>query len=509
GSLKDVLFNLQDYLGLDNKEIQMILKQAKRQRSFLPIKVKSHLEWPVVSRLESRIYRFPGTMIQVQSLRHYPYAGLAAHVLGYLGEVSKKDKIYFSNNRFRPGDLVGKTGMERLYEPILRGIEGVREVESNAVGRQVRELHRTPPKPGKDLYLTLDIALQKEAEEALGGKAGAVVGLDPRNGEILLMANTPAYDPNQFIRGFGPGEWKKLINDPLRPLSNKAIQGQYPPGSTFKVVVALTALKYGIISPKEKLFCGGHLMRHKHRFHCWQRHGHGYVDMVTALERSCDVYFYRLAEKMGIDLIAREAERFGLGQFLDVGLEGEKSGLIPNRAWKRITRNAAWYPGETLIAAIGQGFVLATPLQMASMISVVANGGTLYQPTLVRQDGYAPHPRVRRRSFILPDHLAVIRRGLEQVYYGVQGTARRAQPEMVRAAGKTGTSQVASHKRSRSGAIIRSKNARLQDHALFVAYAPVDAPEIALSVIVEHGGHGGAAAAPVAKRIFDYLFHRS
>nr|CRH04470.1 putative Penicillin-binding protein 2 [Candidatus Magnetococcus massalia] len=504
-NFQSLLKRLQPHVGLTDEEIELALEQARTQRSFLPVSIKKQLTWEAVSRVEARIHDFPGVMIQAQSQRDYPHSDLAAHLLGYLGEVGEPDRTHFRAIDFRSGDLVGKSGMERQFEERLRGQEGIAEIEVNAVGRKVRQLNETPPIPGRDLVLTLDMDLQRDAQEALGDRAGAVVVMDPRNGEILAMVSSPAYDPNHFIQGFSSEEWKNLINDSDRPLSNKVLRGQYPPGSTFKMVVLLAGLQMGAIKPSDRLFCGGHLDLKGHRFHCWHRGGHGRVNLNQAISQSCDVYFYRLAEKVGIDAIHDMSSRLGFGHPTQLGLDGEKPGLNPSRQWKRLVHNKIWFPGETLLTAIGQGYLLATPLQMANMVSTIANGGTLYQPALVRpRGGY--DPQVLRHTRIDSEHLGIIRYAMEMVYYGKAGTARNSIPETVRAAGKTGTSQVVGHRGERKKDKDRKKQHR--DHALFVSYAPSDDPQLAIATVVEHGGSGGVAAAPVAKQIIDAHFKR-
>lgn len=507
GPLPPLLRRLQTMLTLEEKEIQTIIKQSKRQRAFLPLKVKGHLEWEELSRLEARIHSFPGTTVQVQSLRHYPYDSLSAHVMGYLGEASDGDKQVFPEITFRSGDLVGKSGLERRYEAHLRGTEGIQEMEVNALGRIVRELHRTPPQSGNDLNLTLDIDLQRESEASLGDKPGAVVVMNPNSGEVLAMVSYPSYNPNEFIRGITSKQWKDLTSHPDKPLNNKAVQGQYPPGSTFKMVVALAALHEGHISLNDAHFCPGFVERQNHTYHCWKRGGHGAVNVVQAIAQSCDVFFYKVAERLGVDGIEHMAKYMGLGERTGIGLEGERPGLIPSRAWKRNALNTVWYPGETLVTSIGQGYVLATPLQLACMVSTIANGGTLYRPTLVR-----PNPGVaivpKKQFQMNPTLLSFVKTGMEEVLHGPRGTARLAAPKMVRAAGKTGTSQVVRQRRTDSGKAINSSERRFQDHALFVCYAPTVNPELAIAVIIEHGGHGSSAAAPVATRILDYYFTR-
>ncbi|MBF0340930.1 MAG: penicillin-binding protein 2 [Magnetococcales bacterium] len=508
GPLRMLLKRLGRHIDLTEDEIKHLLQQARKQRSFLPLRVKSHLSWEQVSSIEVRIHEFPGVDLQNQSVRYYPFDALACHVLGYLGEPHEGERKRFSRINFRAGDLVGKSGVEQRFEEFLRGREGVLEMEVNAVGRHVRELHRNPSEPGEDLHLSIDSDLQKEAQDALGEEVGAVVAMDPNNGEILAMVSTPSYDPNQFIRGFSHAQWQSLSTDPHRPLINKALQGQYPPGSTFKIVVALAGLAAGKLEPKEQVNCGGYLVKEEQRFYCWRRTGHGSVGLLQALTQSCDVYFYKLAERLGIDAIERQARRMGLGAATGVNLDGERPGLIPSRTWKRKMFKTGWFPGETLITGIGQGYVLTTPLQLATMIATVANGGTVYRPSLLKLQP-DQSPEVMTRNYFSAYHLDVLRQGLEAVVHDTTGTAYKSRLEgNIRSAGKTGTSQVARHRREKSGQIIKTTNEKLLDHALYVSYAPVEKPRIAIAVVVEHGGHGGTAAAPVAKRVLERYFNK-
>lgn len=517
--LKGLIRRLGRLLKMEEAEIRENLKRVPRQRAFLPLKVKSHLDWEEVSKVEARIHDFPGAEVEVQSMRHYPFGALGAHTLGYLGEVSKKDIKERPDIRYRPGDFAGKTGMERRLEPVLRGREGMREVEVNALGREVRERKRRTPEPGHDLYLTLDAALQREAEAALGEKAGAVVALDPNSGEVLALASTPSYDPNLFVRGISSKDWRKLINNPKRPMNHKAIQGQYPPGSTFKIVVALAGLAEGVIDQDTTFYCNGHIKRAGRKYHCWRsRRGHGRVNLVQALEQSCDVYFYRVGEKIGIDAIERQARILGLGDLTGIGLENEARGLMPNSRWKKAVKGMVWFPGETLISSIGQGYNLTTPLQLANMIAAIANGGTIYRPTLVREtrrgdaaSDKAFQPSVMKFSRLNEEHLALVREGLRAVLHGERGTARFHKVKGVESAGKTGTAQVVRQEHDESGKLVEEEGEveeRFKDHALFVSYAPFDNPEIAIAVVVEHGGHGSSAAAPVAKKVLNRFFAR-
>ena len=506
-----LLDQLKPFLALEEKTIQAIMKQAKRQRAFLPLTVKTHLTWRELSHIEARIYAFPGVVVTIQPLRHYRQGSLASHVIGYIGEVTRRDENRFPDIDFRSGETLGKSGVERFRETTLRGSEGFRELEVNAYGRQVRELKRIVASPGEDIYLTLDMDLQKEAERALdesAGEAGSVVVMNPNSGALLVMASWPSYDPNKFISGFSVEEWEALISNVDRPLTNKAIQGQYPPGSTFKMVVVLAAMALGKFNENARIHCHGFITRQEHRFYCWRLQGHGSVDLIQAITQSCDIFFYELAEQVGIDAIQSQAQRLGLGHITGVDLEGERPGLIPSRAWKRANHRAPWYPGETLITAIGQGYVLSTPLQLVVMISAIANGGAVYRPFLVLPGDQeaAQQPKPLWHNHFKTNHMALLRRGLEAVVHGPLGTARTSQLLDVRMAGKTGTSQVVRHKRTQSGSLLKSDNIRHKDHALFVGYAPVDAPEIAVSVVLEHGGGGGGNAAPVAKRVLDLYF---
>lgn len=507
---------LKPVMQLDDKEIQALLKQASRQRAFLPLTIRTQLTWEELSRIETHIHALPGVSIEAQPSRHYLMGSLASHAIGYLGEVTEIDEKHFPNIDFRPGDLLGRSGIERSMESRLRGMNGLREMEVNAFGRQVRELRRTTPRPGQDLYLTLDMDLQREAELALAesaGGTGAMVVMQPNSGELLVMASQPTYDPNKFITGFAPDEWKQLIQNPSRPLTNKALQGQYPPGSAFKMVVVLAALKLGKISEEDTIYCPGYTTRQNHRFYCWKLRGHGSIALTQAIAQSCDVFFYELADRVGIDAIHQQAKQLGLGVLTGIDLEGERPGLIPSRQWKRAVHKASWYPGETLITAIGQGYVLSTPMQLAVMISAIANGGAVYRPFLVKPDeksqtdsAHPNKPVPLWTNQFRAAHMALLHTGLEEVVHGAMGTARTSKLNGVRMAGKTGTSQVARHRRTQSGTLVHSTNRLLKDHAMFVGYAPAEKPEIAVAVVVEHGGGGGSNAAPVAKRVMDLYF---
>jgi penicillin-binding protein 2 len=409
-----------------------------------------------------------------------------------------------------PGFQIGKSGVEKVYDADLRGSGGRSQVEVNAVGRVIRELERKDGRSGADVTLSIDLDLQRLAFDRFGDESGAAVVMEVDTGAVLACVSKPGYDPGAFGRGLSVGEWRALIGNPRSPLTNKAIAGQYAPGSTFKPVVALAALEKGVIKPRDRVSCSGHMSLGGSRFHCWRRGGHGPVDLRQAISQSCDVYFYELARRLGVDAISAMAERLGFGRILGIDLPGERPGLVPTRAWKRATLGSSWSQGETIIAGIGQGFVLATPLQLTVMTARIANGGLAVAPRLLRSyrtpDGRSHvAPIVLRASTFDPDHLRLIREGMDAVV-NRGGTAhaaaiRTAGREM---AGKTGTSQVRRISAAERATRVR-RNEELpweqRDHALFIGYAPVHAPRYAVAVIVEHGGGGSKAAAPIARDI--------
>jgi penicillin-binding protein 2 len=455
----------------------------------------------------SHRYDLPGIDLQIQQLRNYINSGMAAHLLGYIGEINPKElkkDIYAGS---RPGDLVGKFGIEKSMEPYLRGERGGRQVEVNANGQVVRVLQTVPARSGYNVYLTIDSRLQQRAEELLQDKAGAVVALDPNSGEVLAMASSPAFDQNDFITGLSTEKWRSLIENPDRPLNNKAIQGEYPPASTYKIINALAGLQEGVIHENDILFCPGYYRFGNRTYRCWRRGGHGSVDLNKALAQSCDVYFYQVGERLGIDRLAWYAKAAGLGARTGIELDHEGRGLVPTAAWKKKRYGIAWQPGETLSVAIGQGFNLVTPLQMAVFTGAVANGGVRYRPTLVKgvvsgdgEEILGNTPHVAGRLPVSPDNLALVKKGLWEVVQGERGTARIARLKDTDISGKTGTAQVVSREKieeSEDGATAR----KYLDHAWFVAYAPSENPQLAIAVIIEHGEHGSSAAAPVAREL--------
>ena len=458
--------------------------------------------------VEAHQVELPGVSIEVGSKRVYPTDRFAAHLFGYVGEVNAPELTRFP--KYRLGDMIGKFGLEKRWEKELRGHGGGQQIEVDANGQRLRVLGEEEARAGESLVLTIDADLQRTAETALRGKEGAVVVLDVNSGEVLAMTSQPAFDPNLFSRGIRTNEWHALVDDPLRPLSNRAIQGQYPPGSTFKVIMAAAALETGVITPATRFHCSGGLQFGRHRFRCWRRRGHGSLNLQQAIAHSCDVYFYQVGQKLGIQSIADYARLFGLGKPMEVGLDHEASGLIPDAAWKSKALKAPWLAGETLSVVIGQGYVTATPLQVASMAATVANGGTVYRPHLVkRMIGIGGEvlkdypPQVLGETHIRPEILQLVRDGMRDVVNGSGGTGTKAKLPNILVAGKTGTSQVISGTRGKGKILPR----QYRDHAWFIAFAPYEAPEVAVACLIEHAGAGGGqVAAPVVRQVLESYF---
>jgi penicillin-binding protein 2 len=494
---------LSTIVKLRPESIRAALDDAASVRTkYEPLKIREEAPWDEVAVVEARQEDLAGAIIEPEHRRHYPYAGLASHQLGYIGKVSPSQR---KQEQADIGLLTGQGGLEKVYDRYLRGIAGRRMIQVNAAGRKVKDLGIEEPRPGTDIYLTIDLDVQKAAEEALGDRPGAVVAMDPNSGEILALASHPNYDPNLFPRGISPKDWVRLTNDPTHPLYNRAIQSVYPPGSTFKIIVALAGLESGVIKLNEKITCRGYIKSGKHSFRCWKKGGHGAISFHQAVVESCDVYFYTMGERIGWDRIAQYAKNLGYGSLTGIPLPDEKQGLIPTTEWKKERMKEPWYPGDTYINSIGQGFVLVSPIQACQMISAVANGGYFYRPTLLKQTRNRETGAVKvfspeRKSRIVLDAGALeeVRKGLTGVVSEPGGTGHAAQNPFATVAGKTGTAQVIAQKVPG-----RKLSEKTQDHAWFIAYAPVDDPKIAVAVLVEHGGHGGSAAAPVARRVIE------
>ena len=501
--------NLAHLLNQSSADVHALLTQTTSRPPFEEITVKRDLSWDEMVALETHQLDLPGVNLQITSRRSYPLEGKLAHLLGYVGEAGPQDLA--DDPRYRMGDLVGKIGLEKRWENYLRGVNGGQQVEVDAVGRKLRVLREVEEVPGDTVKLTIDLDLQNAAWDALGDHDGSVVALNPNNGEILAMVSKPAFDPNVFARGVHRDEWRAFMTDKHRPLNNRPLQGQYPPGSTFKIIVATAALEEGIINPFTRIHCPGGLQFGNHYFRCWKKGGHGSVDVHQALVQSCDVFFYQVAQRLGIDTIARYARLYGLGLPTGIDLEHEKAGTIPDTAWKRLRFKQPWYAGETLSAGIGQGYVTATPLQMANAAAMAATGKR-YKPQFVKEvetpDGQVVQtetPEVVANLNVRPTTMMQVREGMRDVVNAPNGTGKNAKLPDIEVAGKTGTSQVVKMGKER----VKSTQMPWQqrDHAWFIAYAPFDAPEIAVAALVEHAeAVGGAVAAPVAKAVMQTYF---
>ncbi|HET8727656.1 MAG TPA: penicillin-binding protein 2 [Alphaproteobacteria bacterium] len=509
GDVAATLGKLSGIIPLGEEEIADVMRDVARRRAFVPVTVRENLTWDEVASIEVNAPALPGLSIEVGETRFYPFQESIAHVVGYVGAVAESD-LTGDPVLTIPGFKIGKTGTERQHEEALRGKAGASQVEVNAVGRVIRELSRDEGEEGSRAQLTIDIGLQEFVARRLAVEQSAsAVVMDVHNGEVYALSSSPGYDPNLFPKGISSVDWSRLLNDPYAPLTNKAIAGQYAPGSTFKMVVALAAMEEGI-GPDYTAYCPGHMTLGNHRFHCWKRGGHGRVDMIDSLEQSCDVYFYDVSRKIGIDKIATMANRLGLGTELEFDLPGEQPGLMPTTAWKLANIGESWHQGETLIASIGQGFVLATPLQLATMTARLVNGGKAVRPRVTQHIGLPNDPANAVPPVpdigLDPAALDSVVRGMVAVTEGSRGTARSAQirVEGMEMGGKTGTSQVRRITAAERAAGVTSNEDlpwRRRDHALFVGFAPVHAPRYACSVVVEHGGGGSAVAAPIARDI--------
>lgn len=508
------LSTLSQIIPLSAGERRRILRDVKRNRSFVPVTVRENLTWRSAARIEVNTPDLPGIMIDVGQSRSYPYGSDLAHVLGYVAAVSPAEQKGDPLLEL-PGFRVGKAGLEKIHDLALRGKGGSSQVEVNAYGRVIRELQRREGEPGAEVELTIDMGLQRMVSQRIGDESASAVVVDVHTGEVLAMASSPAYDPNAFNKGLSAAEWQGLINNPRAPLTNKAIAGRYAPGSTFKMAVLLAALEKGVISPEARIFCSGFMELGNARFHCWKKHGHGLVDANSAITQSCDVYFYEVARRTGIERIAAMARRLGFGQTLGVDLPGEGAGLVPTPKWKRGVYEAGWQKGETVITGIGQGYLLTTPLQLAVMTARLVNGGFAMTPKLTRdisrrtaENGDEASPTAFESLDIPTRHLDLVRSAMSDVMNSPYGTARRARIEKPEWAmgGKTGTVQVRRiTKAEREQGVIKNKDLpwKERDHALFVGFAPVDKPRYAVSVVVEHGGSGSRAAAPIARDILE------
>ncbi len=515
GALDPSLDKMSQKISFDREKLK---KAMARSKSFKDVLIKGDISREEVAFVEENNMSLPGIHIRAEPLRHYVFNNLASHTLGYLGEISKASLESLKDPKYKQGDFVGKNGLENIYESILRGEKGYKEVEVDVSGRELKSLRKLPPESGENLILTLDVRIQQELEKLMVGTVdqnmnGSVVVMKAQTGEIIAMTSSPSFDPNKFAAGISPQNWNALVADEWHPLQNRSIHGQYPPGSTYKIVTALAGLEEGVIKPDTSIFCPGHFRLGRGRYRCWKKSGHGSMNLHDALVQSCDVYFYTIGHRLGINTIAKYAKRFGLGSPTGLGLSQEKRGLVPTTQWKLLNKKEPWLLGETISASIGQGYNLVTPIQQASMIASVANGGILLKPYLIKRiegsEGKTRKeffPNIVGQLGVDPDHLEQVRKALRDVVNGKEGTGRRSRLKKIIVSGKTGTAQVVrmkSNEELEKGEVIPVRH---RDHAWFVAFAPYEKPDIAVAIIIEHGGHGGATAAPIARKIFKKYF---
>ncbi len=512
-NMEETLQSIGSIINFTNRDIKRFRRALKRAPPFQGVPLKFSLTEKEVALFSVERHNFPGVDIVASLKRHYPNKSLAGHTIGYVGRISEKELETIDPVNYRATRDIGKTGIEKQFESILHGEVGYQQVEVNVAGRVIRVLEETAPIPGEGVYLTLDVGLQKIAEGAIVGENGAVVAIDPRNGEILALLSKPDFDINLFVDGISVKNYAALRDDWRRPLFNRAVTGTYPPGSTIKPILALAALENHTTTKNSKIYCPGYfrLPNEEHKYRDWKAGGHGFVNLDQAITQSCDVMFYDVANKLGIDKMEQFLAQFGFGKKTKIDLSPEHRGILPSKKWKQEHFGQIWYPGETLIAGIGQGYFIATPLQLAQAMSVLAMPDETYKPHLLyaRQPDASDKPEYFQNStpssisFEKKEHWQDIIDSMIKVTSGQHGTARNAflnTPYSV--AGKTGTAQVFSVAQDEEydKSLIEK---RLQDHALFVGFAPADKPEIAVAVIVENGGSGGSVAAPIARRIMD------
>ena len=519
----DIPLTLSRVAGLIGEEPEKLIEALGRRTGmerFVAHRVAHDLSWQDIARVESRLWALDGVLTQASPVRSYRFGSSAAHVLGWLGEIDREQLRRREFQGYRQGDVIGREGAERLMDRELRGRPGGRNVLVDAHGRELERLDSIDAQPGNNVVLTIDHRLQQVAETALAAseRSGAVVALDPRSGEVLVLASLPAFDPNDFAVGINQATWKSLTENSDTPLHNRALQGQYPPGSTYKVVAALAGLEAGVIKPDDTVTCTGSYRLGRRRYRCWRREGHGTVDLHRAIVESCDVYFYKLGQLLRVDRLGYYARVLGLGSVTGVDLRGEEAGLVPTMAWKERRYGERWVEGETISVAIGQGFNLVTPIQLAALYATIANGGTRYQPFVVKRledsQGNVLEERepVRHAEVaISKESLEFVRDALRDVVQDPKGTGyvMRHLPGDVVAAGKTGTAQVVALAKDPPP---DDDEIALEhrDHAWFVTYAPAEDPRIVVAVLVEHGGHGGSVAAPIARQVVvEFLEHEA
>lgn len=514
--LDSTVIELADMFAMSDEEIDDLKVRIEQQRRFRQVIVRERLTQQEVATFSVNRHRFTGVDVVGRLIRHYPQGALFAHTVGYVGRINERDQQQIDEQNYKGTLQIGKTGIEKYYEDQLHGTVGYQRVETNVQGRVVRELFRTAPVSGSDLFLHLDTNLQRVAFDALGEYNGSVIALDPRTGGILAMVSKPEFDPNSFVSGISSKEYAVLRDSPDRPLFDRALRGHYPPGSTLKPFVALAGLEMGVISEQSKSYCPGWytLPGQDHRYRCWKSHGHGHVDLKDAVAQSCDVYFYDLAHTLGIDRIHSFLDLFDFGNRSGIDIPSESSGLSPSKEWKQQNRKQVWYPGETLISGIGQGFNQTTPIQLAHATAILAMRGINITPRVARATRSSVESELELLPAVIAEPLPIERSrnweavidSMVEVVHGQRGTARPVAKDMpFKIAGKTGTAQVFGIKQDEKyDADTLAK--KLHDHALFIAFAPADDPEFVVVVVAEHGGGGSKTAAPIARKMIKQYF---
>ena len=502
-SINNTLNALSQFIDIDFAKRRKVIELSTQVKKFEKIKIFENISWSVLEKIETNKYNLEGIFIAEDYLRVYPYKDQLSHLLGYISKPNQQELTLPFISKM-PNLDIGKEGLEKSFNPLLVGKAGQREIEVNSNGRIIREISKVDSIRGEEVYLSIDLRIQQYAINLLKShRAGSINVINIKNGEILCMASTPTYDPNKIIQKPNKEYWESILANSLSPLTNRSIQGLYSPGSTFKMIVAIAALKHGIINIDTTHSCTGKIGFGNRLYHCWKTNGHGKMNVTDAIKQSCDVFFYEISKKLGIDKIAEVAKDFGLGQSYDISMPNQKTGIVPNKKWKKEKIGESWYAGETLISAIGQGFVLTNPFQLAVMTSIIASNGKIVEPTIIKDN-----PVNFKTNEKYSNEIKIIKKAMFQVVNENKGTAFKSRLEDIKFAGKTGTSQVRRISLSeRESDDFREKEQewKNRDHALFVGYMPYDDPKYSISVIIEHGGSGASTAAPIAKQVFNYI----
>ncbi len=503
-NINETLKQISKIIKIDFAKRRKIIELTKKVKKFEKIKIFENIEWHQLEKIETNKLNIEGIFISQDYMRIYKHGKIFSHILGYINKPNEKElSLPFITNM--PNLDIGKEGLERVFNPILVGKAGQREVEVNSLGRIIREISRKDSIKGNDLQLTLDLRLQEYSLNLLNSyRAGSIVVMNIENGHLLCMASTPSYDPNKIIKKPNQEYWNSILQNKLSPLTFRSVQGLYAPGSTFKMIVAIAGLYYGVIDTKTKHFCNGKISLGDRLYHCWKNNGHGSMTVERAIQESCDVFFYEISKKIGIDKIASVARDFGLGKTYDIPLLNQKNGIVPSKNWKKEKLGESWYPGETLISAIGQGFVLANPLQLANMTSIIASNGKIIEPKIINDGKYSNFKKIEKYQ----EAIKIIKKSMFKVVNEQKGTAFKSRSNKIKFSGKTGTSQVRRITvAERESEDFRKKEIEWnkRDHALFVGYMPYDNPKYSISVVIEHGGSGASTAAPIAKQVFQFI----